>query len=75
MSCIGNASAVDPLRSVAAAALATEQSSAPAHVSAYFLQAARMANLESSSGRRECTGGLDDILNDARRACDAPFIG
>jgi hypothetical protein len=33
-----------------------------------------MANLESSSRRRECAGGVDDVLNDARPACDAPFI-
>lgn len=47
------------------AAYATEQSGAPAHISAYPLQAVRMANLESSRRRRECAGGLDDVLNDA----------
>jgi hypothetical protein len=52
---------------------ATEQSSAPPHIGAYFLQAARMANLESSSRRRECLGDLDDVLNDARRTCHASF--
>jgi hypothetical protein len=32
-----------------------------------------MANLESTSHRRECPGGLDDVWNDARRALQASF--
>jgi len=56
------------------AAQATEQSSASEHIGAYYLQAARMADLESSSRRSECAGGLDDVLNDGRCACDTSFI-
>jgi hypothetical protein len=52
---------------------ATGQSSAPAHIGAYLLQADRMANLESSSSRRECLGAFDDVLNDAHTACHSPF--